>query len=49
MVGAIQGLWAKLVLGNVQVSQCPDLGLDPEVSVVEAGTHRMLPGGICPW
>lgn len=33
----------KLVLGNMQVSQCPDLGLESEASVVEVGTHRMLP------
>lgn len=32
----------KLVLGNIQVSQCSDLGLEPEASVVEVGTHGML-------
>lgn len=32
----------KLVLGNMQVSQCLDLGLESEASVVQVGTHGML-------
>lgn len=33
---------SKLLFGNVQVSQHPDLGLESEASLVEVGTHRML-------
>lgn len=34
---------SKLLFGNAQVSQCPHLGLESEASLVEVGTHGMLP------